>query len=229
VTDDYTIQITQGLLPNMVTAPFENPLQVDIKGGTAADVCAIGEVGYATLEEALGDVKNNETITLLQSISYSEPIVIDGKAITFGLGVFNLNIDASATANSTGLTAINSGKVSCSGSGKLNVEHPHKEGVRAEDESEIHISGSVTAGQYGVHRLHRPRQPQGDCRRRHHCNRSGCLKVVEAISAGGCATVEIGGHVRANPNSGYSKCYCRLFQRKYGYRRQGCDHEGQRR
>ena len=198
VTDDYTIQITQGLLPNMVTAPFENPLQVDIKGGTAADVCAIGEVGYATLEEALGDVKNDETITLLQSISYYEPIVIDGKAITFGLGGFNLNIDASATANSTGLTAINSGKVSCSGSGKLNVEGS-KEGVRAEDESEIHVSGSVTAGQYGVYTASTgPGNPKvtvdGDVT----VTGQGASGKVEAVSAGGCATVEIGGHVRAN-------------------------------
>ena len=160
--------------------------------------CKIGEVGYATLEEALDDVKNNETITLLQSISYSEPIVIDGKAITFGLAGFNLNIDTSETAGSTGITASNGGKVSCSGSGKLNVT-ASQYGVRAEGGSEIHVSGSVTAGQYGVYTVSGgPGNPKvtvdGDVTVTGQVD----LNVVEAVSAGAYATVEIGGHVMAN-------------------------------
>jgi uncharacterized repeat protein (TIGR02543 family) len=164
----------------------------------SALVCKIGDDGYATLEDALDAVQDNETITFLQSINYSEPIVIDGKTITFGLGSFDLNIDTSETAGSTGLTARNSGKVSCSGSGKLNVEGS-KEGVRAEDGSEIHVSGSVTAGQYGVYTVSDGTgNPEvtvdGDVT----VTGQGASGEVEAISAGGYATVEIGGHVTAN-------------------------------
>ena len=161
-----------------------------------APVCKIGEVGYATLEDALDDVQDNETITLLQSINHSEPIVIDGKTITFGLGNFDLNIDTSATAGSTGLTARNSGKVSCSGSGKLDVTSSQY-GVIAQNGGEIHVSGSVTAGQYGV-TTSGSGNPKVTVDGDVIVTGQVDLNVVDAVNAGGYATVEIGGHVTAN-------------------------------
>lgn len=162
----------------------------------SAPVCEIGDVGFPTLEAALDAVQDNETITLLQSIDHSQPIVIDGETITFDLGSFNLNIDTSATAGSTGLTAINSGKVSCSGSGKLNVTSSQY-GVIAQDGSEIHVSGSVIADQYGVvtSGSGNPKVTvDGDVT----VTGQTESNVVDAVSAGGYATVEIGGYVTAN-------------------------------
>lgn len=160
------------------------------------DVCKIGETGYATLDAALDKVLDGETITLLQSIDHSQPIVIDGKAVTFGLSSFILNIDTSATAGSTGLTASNGGKVSCTGSGKLNVT-AYKNGVVASGGSEIRISGNVTAGQCGITTSGggNPKVTvDGDVT----VTGVGASGEVEAISAGGFATVTIGGHVMAD-------------------------------
>ncbi|HZK24218.1 MAG TPA: hypothetical protein VFC74_02385, partial [Oscillospiraceae bacterium] len=164
------------------------------------DVCKIGTVGYPTLEAALAVVENNETITLLQTIDHFKPIEINGKTITFDLGSFDLNIDTSGTAASYALTAKNGGKVICTGSGKMNVKGL-KYGVRVEGGSEIHVSGNVIAGQYGISTV---------------SSGSGNPKItvdgdvtatgqgvdadgeIEAIGAGGYATVEIGGNVTAN-------------------------------
>lgn len=162
------------------------------------DVCQIGSTGYATLEAALAAVQNNETITLLQNIDHAQPVVINNKKIILNLGSFNLNIDTSATAASAALTVINTGKVICSGSGKLNVNAP-KYAVRAEDGSEIHISGNVAAGQYGVYTTSGGSgNPKVTVDGNVTVTGQGASGEVEAICAGGNAIVTIGGNVTAN-------------------------------
>ncbi|NLT57348.1 MAG: hypothetical protein GXX99_00100, partial [Clostridiales bacterium] len=116
-------------------------------------VCQIGATGYTTLGAAITAALNAggaTTITLLQSIDEAAPIAVAEANITFELGSFDLTIDTSATPGSTALTVQNGGKVSCSGSGKLHVEGAER-GLSAAGGSEIHVSGSVVAGKYGVY------------------------------------------------------------------------------
>lgn len=165
--------------------------------------CEIGEKQYATLDEAIAAAKSGEitTIKLLQSITHHEPVVINGKSITFALGGFDLTIDTSEISNSTGLWVLDDGKVSCTGSGKLNVVGSDF-GVRASGGSELHISGSVTARQYAVMAgsasgIGTPKVTvEGDV------TVTGqdvnAWSEVEAVSVGGYATVTIGGNVTAN-------------------------------
>ncbi len=163
----------------------------------SAAVCEMDDTPYTTLEDALAAVpaEGTKTIRLLKNIDYDKGIVIDGRAVTFDVGSFTLNV-TSATAGSAGLTASNGGKVSCSGTGKLNVE-ASRYGVKAEGGSEIHISGNVIAGQFGVYTSGsgNPKVTvDGDVT----VTGQGASGEVEAVSAGGCATVTVGGHVTAN-------------------------------
>ncbi|HCX62113.1 MAG TPA: hypothetical protein DHU59_06715, partial [Clostridiales bacterium] len=181
----------------------DNDRVVRVKGVVvpSGKVCEIGEKQYATLDAALTAVKTAETIKLLQSITHHEPVVINGKSITFALGGFDLTIDTSGISNSTGLWVLDDGKVSCTGSGKLNVVGSDY-GVRASGGSELHISGNVTARQYAVMAgsasgIGTPKVTvEGDV------TVTGqdvnAWSEVEAVSVGGYANVTIGGNVTAN-------------------------------
>ncbi len=183
---DYTDSLVATSAPYAYTAP----------------VCQIGSTGYATLGAAITDALNAggaTTITLLQNINEAAPITVDSADITFALDSFDLTIDTSAAPGSTALTVQNGGKVSCSGSGKLNVEGSQR-GVRAVAGSEIHISGSVTAGQYGISTSGGSGNPRitVDGNVTATGQGVGASGEVEAVSAGGNATVVIGGNVTAN-------------------------------
>lgn len=54
--------------------------------------CSIGETEYDSLAEALSDVEDDDTITLLQDIEYISAISISGKDITFDVGNYDLDI-----------------------------------------------------------------------------------------------------------------------------------------
>lgn len=183
---DYTDSLAATSAPYVYTAP----------------ICQIGSTGYATLGAAITDALNSggaTTITLLQNINEAAPITVDSADITFALDSFDLTIDTSAAPGSTALTVQNGGKVSCSGSGKLNVEGSQR-GVRAVAGSEIHISGSVTAGQYGISTSGGSGNPRitVDGNVTATGQGVGASGEVEAVSAGGNATVVIGGNVTAN-------------------------------
>ncbi len=182
-----------------------NDRVVRIKGMVVPSdkVCEIGGTQYATLDQAIAAAKSGEitAITLLQSITHHEPVVINGKSITFALGGFDLTIDTSGISNSTGLWVLGDGKVSCTGSGKLNVVGSDY-GVRASGGSELYISGNVTARQYAVMAgsasgIGTPKVTvDGDVTvTGQDVNASS---EVEAVSVGGYATVTIGGNVTAN-------------------------------
>ncbi|HAA09984.1 MAG TPA: hypothetical protein DCD98_09485, partial [Syntrophomonas sp.] len=69
---------------------------VFVKAAAGDMACEINGVQYATLGEALGAVKNGETIKLLQNITHTEPITWDKKQINFALGDYDLLLDLSA-------------------------------------------------------------------------------------------------------------------------------------
>lgn len=166
-------------------------------------VCTIGAQEFTSLSEAVAAAPKGETttITLLQSTTHHEPVEINGKSITFALGGFDLTIDTSGISNSTGLWVLGDGKVSCTGSGKLNVVGSDY-GVRASGGSELHISGNVTARQYAVMAGSAPDSGtpkitvDGDVTVTGQGVNAG--GEVEAVSVGGYATVTIGGNVTAN-------------------------------
>ena len=62
-------------------------------------VCAIDQTGvqYTNLTDALADVQDGQTITLLGNIDYDQPIVINGKSITFDTNGFTLNVTCDST------------------------------------------------------------------------------------------------------------------------------------
>lgn len=166
-------------------------------------ICTIGAKEFPTLDAAIASVPDGgtATITLLQSIMHNEPVVINGKSITFALGGFDLTIDTSAISNYTALRVLGDGKVNCTGSGKFNVVGSN-DGVWASGGSEVHISGNVTARQYGV------KAGSGTGAGTPKVTVDGDVAVtgqdvnawseVEAVSVGGYATVTIGGNVMAN-------------------------------
>jgi len=89
-----------------------------------ANICEIGGTGYPTLDEALENVKTNETIKLLEDINYNKGILIDSKNITFNVGEFTLNVVNSPNATNLtdhGLEVKNGGNVYLIGDGEFNV------------------------------------------------------------------------------------------------------------
>ncbi|HBI72677.1 MAG TPA: hypothetical protein DDY59_05745, partial [Lachnospiraceae bacterium] len=166
-------------------------------------VCTIGAQEFTLLSDAVAAAPEGETttITLLQSITHNEPVVINGKSITFALGGFDLTIDTSAISNSTGLHVKGDGKVNCTGSGKFNVVGSN-DGVRASGGSELHISGNVTARQYAVTAGSAPGTGTPKVTVDGDVTVTGqdvnAWSEVEAVSVGGYATVTIGGNVTAN-------------------------------
>lgn len=166
-------------------------------------VCTIGAQEFTSLSDAVAAALEGETttITLLQSITHNEPVVINGKSITFALGGFDLTIDTSTISNSIGLHVKGDGKVDCTSSGKLNVVGSN-DGVRASGGSELHISGNVTARQYAVTAGSAPGTGTPKVTVDGNVTVTGqdvnAWSEVEAVSAGGYATVTIGGNVTAN-------------------------------
>lgn len=86
-------------------------------------VCAIGATEYSSLGDALAAVQDGQTIRLLANIDYNTGISVNGKAITFLLDGFTLNVNNQDTSvlNGAGLEVINGGDVFISGGGALNV------------------------------------------------------------------------------------------------------------
>lgn len=98
-----------------------------VKGVIVPDdsVCEIDGVQYATFDEALGAVQLGETktIKLLKDINYDKGIIIDGKTVTFDVGIFTLSVTNTTSSHGIGLTVTNSAHVNLVGSGEFNVTH----------------------------------------------------------------------------------------------------------
>jgi len=97
---------------------------VFVKAAAGDMACEINGVQYATLGEALGAVKNGETIKLLQNITHTEPITWDKKQINFALGDYDLLLDLSADDSyDPALTVEGGGKIDLigAGTGEFNV------------------------------------------------------------------------------------------------------------
>ncbi len=93
------------------------------------NLCMIGTVEYATLDDALAAVTNGQTIKLLNNITHTTPITIDGKTVYLELGDYNLLLDVSAYTEvwfTYALTVVNGGKLRLSGTGtgQFNVKGP---------------------------------------------------------------------------------------------------------
>lgn len=91
------------------------------------NLCVIGTVEYAGLDDALAAVTNGQTIKLLDNITHTSPISIAGKTVYFELGDYNLLLDISENPEavySYALTVNSAGKVRLSGggTGQFNVK-----------------------------------------------------------------------------------------------------------
>ena len=90
---------------------------------TTDGVFELDGVPYPTLETALAAIAANGTgsIYLRDNAAAVTPIVIDGKDVTFLLGMYTLTLDTSADESSGALTVKNGGKADFLGSGKFNI------------------------------------------------------------------------------------------------------------
>lgn len=86
-------------------------------GSATLRECKIGDIYYPTLAEALGKAATGDTITLLQSITHTNPVMVTGESITFALGNFDLTINTSAIDGSTALLVTDGGEVKYTGTG----------------------------------------------------------------------------------------------------------------
>ncbi len=157
-TDQLTVTSAVNAFRDNGTQRFASPLPVTVSTPSAS--CAIGTKEYATLTEALANVKSGETIKLLGDITHTAPVEISGKVITFDLRSFNLLIDTSETERSTALWVKEGGNVGYNADdhtfGTLIVcggESGY--GVRAEEGSQVSVSGVLikthwTTGAYAV-------------------------------------------------------------------------------
>ncbi len=128
-----------GPLPEKPAAP----MNVLLDDGGAPD--GTWEVSDATsLENALKDFMDGDTVRLMQDINYDKGIVIDGKTITFDVGEYTLNVK---TATGYALEAKNSGQVHLNGNGAFNVEG--EGGVRALGGSKATVTNAKATGQHG--------------------------------------------------------------------------------
>lgn len=110
-----------------------------------AGVCEIGGTPYPTLVSALAAATTGQTITLLQDVTETNPVIIDGKSITFNLNnEYDLTLDTSGTINSIALLVENGGSVGLIGTGALNVIGGLS-GVRADGASSTATVTNATA------------------------------------------------------------------------------------
>ena len=160
----------------LVPTYTETGLTLTVSGGAAK----VWEVANATqLEAALNGFESGDTIKLLDNITYTSPIAIDGKTIYFELGDYNLWVDTSEDSSVYEvLTVKNGGKVNLAGTGagKFNITSSSSNlwdgvrvlgansevtvnnvdvtgesatGVYAKD-GKVVINGDITAGHRGV-------------------------------------------------------------------------------
>ncbi|SHK00454.1 copper amine oxidase N-terminal domain-containing protein [Desulforamulus aeronauticus] len=129
-------------------AVYTNNLTVtEAPGGS---VCQIGSTDYATLDRALTEVTTGQTIKLLQTITHTSPVVIDGKKITFNISSGqHLTIDSSTVVDSTALTVQNSGSVNYTGGGNLNIVGDSC-GVHAKAASGVSVTNVTATGESAV-------------------------------------------------------------------------------
>ncbi len=81
-------------------------------------LCKIGESQYTSLFEALLDVTNGQTITLLDDIAYSGGIAASSKSFVIDLDGYTLGVSSAADH---GISATNGSTIAITGGGALNV------------------------------------------------------------------------------------------------------------
>jgi len=143
----------------LVPTYTETGLTLTVSGGAAK----VWEVKDAEeLENALNGFKSGDTIKLLDNITYTSPVEVDGETIYFELGNYNLLVDTSDNPDESInyiLTVKNGGKVKLdgAGTGKFNITSSSSdiwEGVRvlgADSEvtvNNVDVTGEEATGVY---------------------------------------------------------------------------------
>jgi hypothetical protein len=140
----------------------EDGADASVAATPAVYVCEIGVDKYTTLDAALAAVTSGQTIKLLNSITHTSPIEVDGKTIYFELGNYNLLVDTSDNLDVSiysVLTVKNDGKLKLTGAGagKFNVKstsNSHEYGIRvlgANSEvtvNNVNVTGESATGVY---------------------------------------------------------------------------------
>lgn len=149
------------------TAPFTSPLSVRLDTPQTY-VCTIDGAAYTSLKSALdfalAPTVDNKTIVLAADVTYTEPVVVVGKTLTFYLNGKNLVIDTSGTITDDWHTAsalkVDNGSVSYRGEGKFTV-CGERRGVEAINGGRARVSeiliknpGQPYPGHYYVYGAH---------------------------------------------------------------------------
>ena len=126
-------------------------LPVTVSAESTDSVCSIIDGGnFTSLSDALDNVRDGQTIKLLQSIDYDQSIVIRGIHIIFDLNGFDLNVTAPTVPDQgesvfPGLYVVNNngtpGQVDLTGNGELNVSG--YTGVQADDGSKATVTNAT--------------------------------------------------------------------------------------
>ncbi|MFA5220370.1 MAG: GLUG motif-containing protein [Bacilli bacterium] len=133
------------------------------------NTCEINGLGYVSLKDALASVQNEDTITLLKNIEYSEGIVVDDKRITFDLNGYTLNVINDAEEDTieemSGLYVKGNSTVALEGEGGFNVIGSWY-GVFAEcnedERSEVTVTNATGIERDGVAAQHSKVTVKGD-------------------------------------------------------------------
>ena len=118
---------------------------------TPDNVCSIGDTGYTNLGDALAAAQDGDTITLLANIDYDQPIVVNGKSITFATNGYTLNVTTDAAV---ALDATNGSiNLDDSAGGALNATSTNSSGygVYAENANSSITATNATAISGGGH------------------------------------------------------------------------------
>lgn len=108
---------------------------------SVSNICELGTVGYAALDDALTAAKASKggTIKLLANINYKKPIEIDGISITFDLNGYTLSVQSPVMTPA--LKVVNGGKQLLYGDGEFNVVAARLgKGIMADNNSIIEVT-----------------------------------------------------------------------------------------
>lgn len=105
----------------------------------------------ADLTSAINSAASGDTIRLMASFGYTG-LTIDGKALTFNLNGYTLNVDSSGGQYSVGLSVINGGSLDITGNGSLNASASgqYSNGVLASGGSYAKVSSAHSDSSYSA-------------------------------------------------------------------------------
>jgi hypothetical protein len=149
---DYTISDDKRSLTYTMTNPDADYTIIFLvkEETTGNPIARIGETSYTSLTTAVANLKENETLTLLDSFTYSETVAFEQKNITLDLNGKTLTMDVSpesTTVGEEGAILVNGGSLTVkdsAGNGAISFNHKMVNGI------EIHGNGTEFTLESGI-------------------------------------------------------------------------------